>query len=112
MIIVFLISLFLFLFFGMKVEEFIYAYVEKIYVTHSDKDPMVTCIVTHIMPLWMGIITFLGLLATIEQAKHLVTTGDLVMLAALCGATIFLGYVAKRYDDSSNKWEARINAQS
>jgi hypothetical protein len=46
-----------------------------------------------------------------QQAKNLVNLGDVVMLAALCGTTIFMGYVTKRYDDIANRWEKRVNAQ-
>ena len=107
-----LISMFLFVLFGKKVEEFMYAYVEKIYVNHADKDPMVTCIITHLIPLWMMTMTWFALTAFIEQAKSLMDIGDIVMLVALGGTTVFLGWVSKNSYESSNRWEARINAQN
>ena len=111
MIVLLIVMIFLFLFFEERVEIGLRAYVDEIYVKHPDKDPFVTCLITHVFPFWTGFITFIALLASMQQTKNLANLGDVVMLAALCGTTIFMGYVTKCYDDIANKWEKRVNAQ-
>ena len=111
MIVFLIIMIFLFLFFGEKVEVSLRTYVNEIYVNYPNKDEFITCLLTHVFPLWTGLITYIALLASMQQAKSLVNLGDVVMLVALCGTTIFMGYVTKRYDNISNRWEKRINAQ-
>ncbi len=111
MTILLIVMIFLFLFFEERVDKDLRAYVDEIYAKHPDKDPFITCLITHIFPFWTGFITFIALLASMQQAKNLTNLGDVVMLAALCGTTIFMGYVTKRYDNIANSWEKRVGAQ-
>lgn len=110
MLLLLIISVFLFLLFGRKVEELVRRYVDEFYMEHPVKDPLVTSIITHIVPYWTGFITLFALMATMQQSKSLANIGDVVALVILCGTTIFFGYITKRFYDSSTAWEMRISS--